>query len=150
MVARFTIDPVVFMLIAGGGAVLAIIYICRDIISPLLNKPHVRVYYGPRASGKTIEMVRYAAERGLHYKPIQWHQVRHDSTTSILSHVVNNHLFIDEYTGINDPLCNNWIEAFSVAYNITIVMASQDEPFTPLPESFKAIPCTYKREVSHG
>jgi hypothetical protein len=79
-----------------------------------------------------------------------WHDVLHQSTMRILDNVVNNHLFIDEYTGINDPLCNTWIEAFSVAYNITIVMASQHEPYTPLPASFKAIPCTYRKEASHG
>jgi hypothetical protein len=145
------IDPVVFTLIVSSAAVLAFIFLYRDIMIPILShKPHVRVYYGPQCSGKTTQLVRYAAERGLHYKPIQWHQVQRDSTMSILAHVVNNHLFIDEYTGINDPMCNTWIEAFSVAYNITIVMASQEEPYTTLPACFKAIPCNYRREVSHG
>lgn len=114
------------------------------------KSPRVIVYHGPQCSGKTTELIRYAAKRGLHYKPITWHQVLQKSNMQILDHVVNHHLFIDEYTGINDPIWNNWIETFAVAYNVTIVMASCDAPYTTLPDCFTAIPCTFRKVVSNG
>lgn len=129
----------------------AILDSTKRYFADLFSKdPRVIVYYGPQCSGKTTELIRYAAQRGLHYKPIMWHEVLRQNTMRILDHVVNNHLFIDEYTGLNDPMYNKWIEAFAVAYNLTIVMASTEEPYTTLPDCFTAIPCTFRKVVSNG
>jgi hypothetical protein len=121
-------------------------------------KKSVLVYAGPRGSGKTFNMQKFAEVRGIFLYRALW-PILNEVRNAYWKYLVKDpegvqYLFIDEYD-LNDADANAWLHEISLQ-DIMVVVCFQSDTITPelvktLPDSFRITRCGYmQKEVVHG